>query len=93
MISDVFIGVRDFDRALAFYRRLMPVLGIAERFCDPSRPRADWQSQPGPRPEHQPNDHGACFREPEGNKRCVVCHAPDEAAGNGPFPACLSAGS
>ncbi len=27
MLSHVFIGVRDFDRALAFYRVLMPVLG------------------------------------------------------------------
>ena len=50
MFSHVFIGVGDFDRALAFYRALMPVLGIKERFCEPDRPWAGWQSQPGPRP-------------------------------------------
>lgn len=50
MFSHVFIGVDDFDRALRFYRALMPVLGASERFCDPSRPWAGWQSEPGPRP-------------------------------------------
>lgn len=50
MFSHVFVGVSDFDRALAFYRALMPVLGNEERFCDPSRPWAGWQSHPGPRP-------------------------------------------
>lgn len=50
MLSHVFIGVVDFDRALRFYRALMPVLGVQERFCEPSRPWAGWQSHPGPRP-------------------------------------------
>ena len=50
MFSHTFIGVSQFDRALAFYRALMPVLGIAERFCDATRPWAGWQSEPGPRP-------------------------------------------
>lgn len=50
MFSHVFVGVSDFDRALAFYRALMPVLGNEERFCDPARPWAGWQSHPGPRP-------------------------------------------
>lgn len=50
MFSHIFLGVSDFDRALAFYRRLMPILGIQERFCDPSRPWAGWQSHPEPRP-------------------------------------------
>jgi lactoylglutathione lyase len=50
MISHTFVGVADFPRALAFYRTLMPVLGIQECFCDESRPWAGWQSTPGPRP-------------------------------------------
>ena len=50
MLSHVFIGVRDFDRALAFYRGLMSILGLEERFCDRTRPWAGWQSTPGPRP-------------------------------------------
>ena len=50
MFSHIFIGVQDFDRALSFYRALMPVLGISERFCDRDRPWAGWQSHPEPRP-------------------------------------------
>ena len=50
MISHVFIGIADFERALAFYRALMAVLGLQERFCDSTRPWAGWQSDPGPRP-------------------------------------------
>ena len=50
MFSHVFVGVSNFDRALVFYRALMPVLGIEERFCEPARPWAGWQSHPGPRP-------------------------------------------
>jgi catechol 2,3-dioxygenase-like lactoylglutathione lyase family enzyme len=50
LFSHVFLGIRDFERALAFYRPLMALLGVTERFCDPSRPWAGWQSHPGPRP-------------------------------------------
>ncbi len=50
MFSHIFVGVKDFDRALAFYRALMPILGAKERFCEKSRPWAGWQSEPGPRP-------------------------------------------
>ena len=50
MYSHVFIGVSDFDRALAFYDPLMASLGIAPRFRDRGRPWAGWQSSPGPRP-------------------------------------------
>lgn len=50
MFSHICLGVSDFDRALAFYRRLMPVLGIPERFCEPDQPWAGWQSHPEPRP-------------------------------------------
>jgi catechol 2,3-dioxygenase-like lactoylglutathione lyase family enzyme len=66
MYSHIFVGVSDFDRALVFYRALMPVLGIQERFCDKERPWAGWQSHPDPRPlfligkphNHQPHESG-----------------------------------
>lgn len=45
MFSHVMVGVSDFERALRFYRALMPVLAIEERFVDRDRP---WR--PGPRP-------------------------------------------
>jgi catechol 2,3-dioxygenase-like lactoylglutathione lyase family enzyme len=50
VFSHIFVGVSDFERALAFYKPLMLSLGIAERFCERSRPWAGWQSTPGPRP-------------------------------------------
>lgn len=50
MFSHIMVGVTDFERALAFYRALMPVLGIKERFCERERPWAGWQSSPEPRP-------------------------------------------
>ncbi len=93
MFSHMFLGVSDFERALAFYQPLMDVLGAKPRFCDPSRPWAGWQSEPGPRPlfvigapfnrqaataglplEYHPSYYGAYFRDPDGNKLCVVCH-------------------
>jgi catechol 2,3-dioxygenase-like lactoylglutathione lyase family enzyme len=50
LFSHIFLGVANFDRAVAFYRALMPVLGVQERFCDNARPWAGWQSHPEPRP-------------------------------------------
>jgi catechol 2,3-dioxygenase-like lactoylglutathione lyase family enzyme len=50
VFSHIFIGVQDFDRALSFYRALMQVLGVSERFCEHDRPWAGWQSHPDPRP-------------------------------------------
>ena len=129
MFSHVFIGVGDFDRALAFYTPLMAALELPQRFCDPSRPWAGWQSVPGPRPlfligqpfdgmahaagngqmtafaaatraqvdaayaaalahggrcdgppglrpQYHAHYFGAYFRDPDGNKLCVACHAP-----------------
>jgi catechol 2,3-dioxygenase-like lactoylglutathione lyase family enzyme len=126
MFSHVFIGIADFERSLAFYEPLMSLLGIAQRFCDRSRPWAGWQmpgqarplflvgapvegghaagngqmtaflapdratvdrahvlalahggicaGAPGLRPEYHADYYGTYFRDPDGNKLCVVCH-------------------
>lgn len=132
MFSHVMVGVSDFDRALAFYRPVLDVLGIAFRFEDRARSWAGWQSSPGPRPlfligrpfdggppqpgngamvaflastraqvdqahaaalahggrcegppglrpQYHAQYYGAYFRDPDGNKLCVACHAPPEA--------------
>ena len=50
MFSHLFVGVTDFDRALAFYQPLMESLGLPQRFVERDRPWAGWQSTPGPRP-------------------------------------------
>lgn len=127
MFSHIFIGVSDFDRALAFYQPVMAALGIEPRFVDAAYPWAGWQSHPNPRPlfligrpfegEHAPGNgqmtafaasnraqvnaahaaalahgghcdgppglrpqyhahyYGAYFKDPDGNKLCVACHA------------------
>ena len=50
MFSHIFIGVSDFERALAFYSPLMDSLGIALRFCERDKPWAGWHSAGGSRP-------------------------------------------
>lgn len=34
------------------------------------------EGPPGLRPQYHANYYGAYFRDPDGNKICVVCHAP-----------------
>lgn len=34
------------------------------------------EGAPGLRPEYHPHYYGTYFRDPEGNKLCVACHAP-----------------
>ena len=50
MFSHIFIGVTDFDRALAFYTAVMDALGLERRFCEPDQPWAGWHSAGGARP-------------------------------------------
>ena len=50
MFSHVFLGVKNFERALGFYREILPALGLKERFCDPHRPWAGWQIPGDSRP-------------------------------------------
>jgi catechol 2,3-dioxygenase-like lactoylglutathione lyase family enzyme len=93
MFSHIFIGVTDFERALAFYERLMPVLGIAPRFCDRSRPWAGWQSTGDPRPLFligPPFDgqlHGA------GNGQMVAFLAATRAVVDGAHATALASGA
>jgi catechol 2,3-dioxygenase-like lactoylglutathione lyase family enzyme len=50
MISHVFIGITDFDRALRFYSAVMADLDLQLKFADPSKPWAGWMSRTQPRP-------------------------------------------
>ena len=50
MFSHLFVGVKDFDRALRFYSALMHVLGNEARFCDAGKPWAGWHSEGRSRP-------------------------------------------
>jgi catechol 2,3-dioxygenase-like lactoylglutathione lyase family enzyme len=50
MLSHVFIGITDFDRALAFYQPIMDALQLQMKFCAPGKPWAAWMSKDAPRP-------------------------------------------
>jgi catechol 2,3-dioxygenase-like lactoylglutathione lyase family enzyme len=50
VISHVFIGVSDFDRAFEFYSGLMNELGLLLKFCDADTPWAAWHSAESARP-------------------------------------------
>lgn len=50
MLSHVFIGVNDFDRAMAFYSPVLERLGLVLRFAEPARPWAGWQTPGVARP-------------------------------------------
>jgi lactoylglutathione lyase len=43
MFSHVFIGVSDFDRAMAFYEPVLSCLRLQLRFCERDHPWAGWQ--------------------------------------------------
>lgn len=132
MLSHIYLGVTDFERAVAFYAPIMVALGLKQRFADPVKGWAAWnpstggrplfiigkpyngaehdagngqmvafmastravvdqvhalalahggqdEGQPGLRPHYHANYYGAYFRDPDGNKVCVVCH--DAASG------------
>ncbi|MBT9527283.1 MAG: VOC family protein [Rhizobacter sp.] len=79
MFSHIFVGVKDFDRALAFYKPVMQAIGAQLRFVDAKRPWAGWQSQPEPRPLFligSPHDHQA---HSAGNGQMVAFLAKDRA--------------
>lgn len=38
------------------------------------------EGSPGLRPHYHPHYYGAYLRDPDGNKLCIVCHAPPEPA-------------
>lgn len=50
MLSHVYLGMNDFEPALAFYSALMEAVGARQRFVDASKPWAAWQPAEGLRP-------------------------------------------
>ncbi|HVE53806.1 MAG TPA: VOC family protein [Ramlibacter sp.] len=92
MFSHIFIGVGDFDRALAFYNPLMSALGTEARFCDRTRPWAGWQDSPGPRPLFligRPYDQLAPA---PGNGQMVAFLAADRAVVDKAYAVALASG-
>lgn len=50
MLSHVFLGITDFDRAFGFYAPLMASLGQQLKFSDSGKPWAGWVAPDAPRP-------------------------------------------
>ena len=50
MISHIYVGVTDFDRAHAFYAPIMAALELKQRFADPVQAWAAWNPVTGGRP-------------------------------------------
>ncbi|WP_442782150.1 VOC family protein [Collimonas fungivorans] len=50
MISHVFVGVTDFQRAFGFYSAIMEILGLQLKFCDADKPWAAWMASGKARP-------------------------------------------
>jgi lactoylglutathione lyase len=92
MFSHVFIGVADFERALAFYTPLMAALGLEARFCDRTHPWAGWQRPGHPRPlfligaPYDGQPHAA------GNGQMTALLASDRAAVDAAYAIALAHG-
>lgn len=92
MLSHIFVGVADFQRALGFYAPILRELGHRQRFCDAGRPWAGWESDPGPRPLFviaKPFDGGAPS---PGNGTMVAFAAPTRAHVDRAYELALSLG-
>ena len=50
MISHIFVGVTDFDRAFKYYSAIMDALGLRLKFCEADASWAGWSESDKPRP-------------------------------------------
>jgi catechol 2,3-dioxygenase-like lactoylglutathione lyase family enzyme len=77
MLSHVFIGVTDFDRALRFYSPIMEALKLTLKFVEENKPWAGWVAANAPRPLFligKPFDGNVAS---PGNGQMVALLAPD----------------
>lgn len=80
MISHVFVGTNDFERALPLYLAVMDALSLPLKFCDAARPWAGWMAAGQARPLFvlaHPHDGAAAA---PGNGQMVALLAPSRAA-------------
>lgn len=92
MFSHIFVGVKEFERALTFYSELMRVLGNEPRFCEPDKPWAGWHSAGGTRPYlviGLPYDQGPHHA---GNGQMVALMAKDRKTVDAAYAAALANG-
>jgi catechol 2,3-dioxygenase-like lactoylglutathione lyase family enzyme len=93
MISHVCIGIRDFDRAFAFYSEVMSALGHVLKFRELDRPWAGWMAKDQPRPLFiiaTPYDGNAAEH---GNGQMVALLAHDRARVDDVYAVALANGA
>jgi catechol 2,3-dioxygenase-like lactoylglutathione lyase family enzyme len=92
MISHVYIGVNDFERAFAFFSAVMQPLGFTLKFSEPDYPWAGWEEPGMQRPLFlvgRPYDGNAAQ---PGNGPMVALLAPSRAAVDAAYAAALAHG-
>jgi lactoylglutathione lyase len=92
MLSHVFLGVSDFERAFRWHAAVMAALGNTLRFRDDARPWAGWQPAAGGRPLFligHPYDGAPASC---GNGQMVALLAPTRAAVDAAHAAALAHG-
>lgn len=92
MLSHVHIGVADFERAFAFYSRVMDTLGYPLKFLEPDEPWAGWKPADADRPlflvGHPYNEEPAA----PGNGQMVALLAPNREAVDKCFAVAIASG-
>src|SRR6185369_2312838 len=92
MLSHVYIGVTDFDRAYRFYTAVLAELEVTLRFCQAEKSWAGWQKAGQNRPlllVGRPYDGGPAS---PGNGQMTALLAPSRAAVDRAYAVALAAG-
>jgi len=92
MLSHIYIGVNDFERAYRFYAAVTTELGLVLRFREADKSWAGWQKPGQARPlllVGKPFDGAPAM---PGNGQMTALLAPDRAAVDRAYQAALAAG-
>jgi catechol 2,3-dioxygenase-like lactoylglutathione lyase family enzyme len=93
MISHIFIGVSDFERALHFYSAVLGELGLALKFSEPEKPWAGWVAADSPRPLFLIGRPYNGQNASPGNGQMVALLAPSRAAVESAYAKALANGA
>ncbi|MFX1764579.1 VOC family protein [Paraburkholderia sp. A1RI-2L] len=93
MISHVYVGVNDFERAFQFYSLVMRELGHKLKFCEADKPWAGWMAEGAPRPLFligSPYDGNPAEC---GNGQMVALLAPDRRSVDNAYASAMAHGA
>ncbi len=92
MISHVFIGISDFDRAFDFYSNVLGELGLQLKFSEPEKPWAGWMTPGLARPLFLIGAPENGQKSSSGNGQMVALLAPSRKAVDRAYNAVLELG-